>query len=214
MLAEPDVTLTDYCLAIECAVFAVILHRRPPALLRGWFVIFYAAVGAASLLGGTVHGFFPDPDSTGQRLLWPATLLAVGLAGLAIWGLAAGLQFARPTARLVTGAAGLAFLCYAAVVLFVSQGFWVAIVYYLPASAAFLAVLLARYARTSDRRLIPAMTGIVLSFAASAIQQLGIVVHPLYFDHNALYHLLQAVALLLIFLSARWLSGLPEDSAR
>ncbi len=216
MLAESDVTLTDYGLAIECAIFAVALRRRPPARpwLRRGFVIFYAAVGTASLLGGTVHGFFPDPESAGRRLLWPATLLAIGLAGLAIWGLAAGLQFAPRTARLAAGAAALVFLGYAAIVLFVSQGFWVAIVYYLPASAAFLAVLLARYARTSDRRLIPAMTGIVLGFAASAIQQLGIALHPLYFDHNALYHLVQAVALLLIFMSARWLSGLPEASTR
>ncbi len=38
---------------------------------------------------------------------------------------------------------------------------------------------------------------------AAGVQQLGIALHPVYFDHNALYHLIQAVAVLMLFLSAR-----------
>jgi len=38
---------------------------------------------------------------------------------------------------------------------------------------------------------------------ASYLQQRGVGLHPIYFNHNALYHALQAVALLLIFVARR-----------
>ncbi len=206
-MTEPDVTLTDYALALECGLFAVLLWRRearwPP--LRTWFVVFYGAIGAATLSGGTVHGFFLDPASTGNRILWPATLLAVGFAALAIWVLGAWILFSGRAARWISAAAALGFVAYAATVLFVSQAFWVAIVYYLPASTFLLVVFLVLYLRTSERRLLPGVAGIALTFVASAIQTLGIAIHPVYFNHNAFYHVVQAVALLLIFLTGRWL---------
>jgi len=61
-LTQPAVALTDYGLAIECAVFVLLLIRRDASdrTLRFWFVVFFAPIGGASLLGGTVHGFFPD----------------------------------------------------------------------------------------------------------------------------------------------------------
>jgi hypothetical protein len=46
---------------------------------------------------------------------------------------------------------------------------------------------------------------VALSFVAAAVQQTETSLHPLYFNHNALYHLIQAFALLLIFLAARGL---------
>ncbi len=38
---------------------------------------------------------------------------------------------------------------------------------------------------------------------AAAAQQAKIGINPRFFDHNALYHLLQAVALFMVFLAAR-----------
>jgi Family of unknown function (DUF6962) len=53
--------------------------------------------------------------------------------------------------------------------------------------------------------------GVVLSFVAAACQQLGIAVHPIYFDHNAVYHAIQALALALIFVGLQGLlSSTPE----
>ncbi|MGI8402023.1 MAG: tetratricopeptide repeat protein [Gemmatimonadaceae bacterium] len=49
-LTEPAVTLTDYALAIECAVFVLLLMRRDASdqTVRFWFVVFFASIGAAS----------------------------------------------------------------------------------------------------------------------------------------------------------------------
>lgn len=205
-MTEPDVTLTDYGLAIECAVFAYLLSRQPTERkdLRSWFVVFFGATGAATLAGGTVHGFFLDERTLGAVILWPATLLAIGMAPLAAWGIAATIQFRHPVARWFVIAAGAVFAGYAGTVLFVSQAFAVAVVNYLPA-ALFLALVFGlAYRRTRARAVLLGLIGLALTFMASAVQQTGIALHPVYFNHNALYHVIQGAALFLIFWSARW----------
>jgi hypothetical protein len=47
------------------------------------------------------------------------------------------------------------------------------------------------------------LSGMVLTLVAAAVQQRGIALHPVYFNHNALYHAIQAVALWLIYVYAR-----------
>jgi hypothetical protein len=205
LITEPDVTLTDYGLAIECAILAYLLWRRgdPKQPLRAWFILFFVSVGLASLLGGTVHGFFPEVEATGYRILWPATLLAIGVAALAGWGIGAWLQFPGPAAQRITSAAGLLLAGYAVLVVMVTQTFLAAIVFYLPAAAFLLMVLLLAYRRTRNRQALAGTIGLGLTFVASGVQQSGVGLHPVYFNHNALYHLIQAAALLLIFWSAR-----------
>jgi hypothetical protein len=206
MITEPDVTLTDYGLALECGVCAYLLWYRgdPAQRLRIWFTLFFGAVGLAALLGGTVHGFFLDVTTTGYRLLWPATLLAIGLAGLAAWGIAATIQFSGPAARAIPALAGILLAGYAALVISGMQEFLIAIAFYLPAAAFLLGVLVLTYRRTASRQVLAATAGLGLTLVASGLQQAGVGLHPLYFNHNALYHLIQAVALLLIFWGARW----------
>jgi hypothetical protein len=51
----------------------------------------------------------------------------------------------------------------------------------------------------------------VLTLVAAAVQQARIALHPTYFNHNALYHLLQAIALFLIFRAAIFLAPLPTS---
>ena len=90
-LLEPDVALTDFGLTIECLALAAWLHWRTPMNpMRTWFVIFFAALGIAALLGGITHGFLDDPRSTLYGLTWSATLLAIGIAGrlVLMWWLA------------------------------------------------------------------------------------------------------------------------------
>lgn len=76
--------LSDYGLTLESAILAMLTHRRNERTrLRGWVVLSCAASAMASLAGGTVHGFTANPGSRGHRILWPASLISVGVAGLA-----------------------------------------------------------------------------------------------------------------------------------
>jgi len=195
-VAEPDVTFTDYLLALETACFARIVLRRPTRRpsLRRWFAIFFGAASAASLAGGTVHGFFGGEETLGHRILWPASMIAIGGGAFALSAVGAELRFRPAVARRVTIAAATATAGYAAVILFVSHDFRVAVVAYLPAASFLLVVLVRRFGERRERDVLIGVAAIVLAFAAAGVQQGKVALHPRYADHNALYHLIQAVS--------------------
>ncbi len=204
-MTEPDVTLTDYALALECTLFAFLLLscRGSSAGLRPWFVVFFGSVAAASVCGGTVHGFFLDRETWGYAVLWRAMFLAVGVTALASWVLGARLLSSPRVARWITLAALVAFLVYSVIVLSRATEFWIALLMVFPAHVFLAAAFVRAYLRERHRSLRLAVCGFGLSFLASVLQQLGVGIHPSLFNHNALYHVLQAIALFLFFLGAR-----------
>ncbi|MEX2286615.1 MAG: hypothetical protein WD648_05960 [Planctomycetaceae bacterium] len=214
-MTEPDVALTDFAIALECVVFAVLLWRNRVRAtgLRFWFALFFASVSVASLCGGLVHGFFLDEQSRGQAILWPATLLAIGVAAFSAWAIGATLVFPPRVSRSVKVAAVGQLAIYSPVVLFHNQEFAVALVNNLPAIVFLLIVLVLAYRREKHQGLLLAAGGLALTLIGGLGQQLGIGIHPKYFNHNALYHVIQAVALFLFFLGGRGLLVEPDESA-
>ena len=206
MITEPDVTLTDYGLAAECALFTYLLYRwgdrQEP--LRTWFILFFGSGGVAALVGGTVHGFFLGTETAGNAILWRATLVAIGVTALAVWGIGARIQFSPGVARWISIVAVVEFVGYGSVVLFITQTFLVAVLNYLPATIFLFTVLFILYTRARERQALVGLGGVALTFVAAGVQQGRVALHPIYFNHNALYHLIQAVALFMIFWSARW----------
>lgn len=199
-MTDPDVTLTDYGLAILCAAFLWRLWRGRGLGLPGpWLALFFAGTGTAAVLGGTVHGFFPLEGTRTHDLLWTGTLIALGVAAFAAWGLGARLVLRDGLARGLIGLTALVFLGYVALVLAGYREFRVAILHYAPATVFLLLAVLVAHRRRPDPGFRLAAAGLVLSFVAAVLQQLGVGVHPVRLDHNALYHLLQAGALLLLY---------------
>ena len=206
MITEPDVTFTDYGLAIECALFSYLLYRRGgrPQPLRTWFALFFGSAGAAALTGGTVHGFFLDVETVGSAILWPATLVAMGVTALSVWAIGARIQFSARVARWISILAAVEFVGYSVVVSFIAQRFRIAVANYLPAAVFLFLVLAIVYNRTRERQVLVGLSGLMLTFVAAGVQQGGVALHPVYFNHNALYHVIQAVALFMLFWGARW----------
>jgi len=202
-LLEPDVSLTDFGLALECGGFAVWLLWRCRTLLSLSFAALFAAAGLGALLGGIEHGFLADDNSPVAQAVWTGTLIAIGIAALASWVVGALLVMSRAGALRVAKLAALLFVGYVAVILLVSQSFTVAIVYYLPAAAFLLIAFALAYRREQAGFLLAGLAGMVLTFVAAAVQQIRINLHPIYFDYNALYHSIQAFAFVLLFLAAR-----------
>lgn len=207
-LTEPAVALTDFALAIECAVFVLLLSRGDAGdrTLRLWFVVFFASAGMASLLGGSVHGFFPDKSSDGRRILWQATLLAILVTALAAWNIGAGLLLTERNASIVRRLAILQLVIFSFVVVFVRSEFSIAVVAYLPATLFLLIGLIDRYRSRRLPALRWGIAGLGMTFLAAAVQRLNVAIHPHYFDHNALYHVIQGAGLWMIFLGARCIS--------
>lgn len=202
-LLEPDVALTDFALALECAAFAWWLRpqRRRRNRRRFWFTAFFAALAAAALLGGSVHGFIADKHSALHDAIWCGTLIAIGLAAFTSWGIGATMILSKRHAAKAARAAAAIFAIYVCVVLIGYRDFSIAIIHYFPATLFLFTVMFLAWRRSRDAALFAGVVGVALTLAAAAVQQAGI--GWACFDHNALYHLMQALALGLIYLAAR-----------
>jgi len=209
IMTEPAITLTDYALAIECAVFVFALVRLDARdqTLRFWFIVFFASISAASVFSGSVHGFFLPASSRGRSILWPATLLSILVTSLAAWTIGAILLLDERGAALVRRLAIAQLMLFSLVVLFVTSKFYVAIIAYLPSTLFLLFALLTTYRRRPDAALRWGVVGLALTLGAAAVQQLHIGIHAVYFNHNALYHVIEGAALLMIFLAAKSISN-------
>lgn len=218
---EADVSLTDIGLALETAIFAVVLARQATGWtrLRGCGVAFFGSAAVASLAGAVDHGFLRrDGRETAHDIAWAVTLLAIGGSALTLAATGAELGFSRSASRRITAAAAVAAAAYAAVVLVAWQEFLVAILAYAPAALFLLAVFIRRYVESRERASLLGIAAVVLAFAAAAIQQLEIGIHDRYLGHNAIYHVVQATSFALLFAALRtylregvrnWSGGAP-----
>ena len=204
-MLEPDVTLTDYVLVVECTVFALILFSRlrvgSGSRITALFATVFAALSVASALGGTYHGFFSEAHSTLGDALWLGTLLSIGTVSFFNWLAAAEIQLTPPMRRVVFWVATLQLLGFAIYVTVVSRDFLIASANTAPA----MVFLLVGYVRVIRRgvgwQAWLGLLGLLLAFAGAAMQQMKIGFHPGYFNHNAVYHVVQFTAFALIFAS-------------
>ena len=198
---EPDVVLTDYVLAVESALFAWLLWREPLTVAgaQNPVVLFFAATAAASLAGGTVHGFFPGDRSQAGVVLWRTALVSLGIAALSAWTIGARMLFSPPTAETIEVAAAVAFLAYVTVIVAVNDSFRVAVANYLAVTFFLMVAFVAAYRSTREPAMAIGIAGLVLTVLAALAQQFHVSLHARYFNHNALYHAIQAVALFMIF---------------
>jgi len=220
-MTQAPVALSDFVLAFEATLFAGLINpvrREGPRPIRftnrtpiRWFELFFYAVAAASVLGGAVHGFVPHPVTVVQRMLWPATLIAVGAGAWAAWGIGACIQFLPAGARRVGWFATAGFLIYAGAIIFDSpagmRSFRAAIFNYLPAVLFLLTVFVSGYLRRRDPGYLLGALAMLLTLIAATLQQSNLAVEALGLTHNVLYHLIQGCGLLLLFLCARHLTG-------
>lgn len=204
-MLDPVVSLTDYAIAVESGILAALVWRKSWGASRLWFALFFAFVGVAAALGGTVHGFVADESTTTYAVMWRATLISIGGASLAAAMGAAKSGWGRAVQRAVAliTVGGLVIYCVA--VAFFTRQYLAAIIVYLPATLFLLVSFVAAYfrVRTAERerkRTLAGAVGMLLTFVAAGVQQSRIEVAGL--DHNALYHVIQAVALWLIYVGA------------
>ena len=193
-MREVDVTLTDFGLAALCAGFAGVLvgDGGEAALFAG----LYAALGLAAFLGALSHGWFWDRTRGIGRTNWLVTMLAIGVANTFLW-LIAGRIFD------VAGPWGMAialgqFVLYAGLALFVTRSFLLSSGFSLPPTLALLAAFV-----WTDNLLGAAGPVVAL---AGAVQQ-ALEIRGLGLTHNALYHVIQAVAFVLVFLAVPTVTG-------
>jgi hypothetical protein len=187
---EADVALTDFAIAVECAIFAAVIARKLTASgYRKWLIALFGSISAGALFGGLTHAYFPD-----NQVLWVTTMLAVGVSALACWNLAA--EVLEKPWRMFRIAVAAEFFVYATMVFAGWRAYKFVIVDYLPA-ALFLLVMCVVAIMGGKRSLAIVVIGLVLTFVAAGSQLMAVDVPGI--SHNALYHIVQGLALLMMF---------------
>jgi hypothetical protein len=211
---EGTTAATDAGLAALAWAGVLWLRRTTPSsLLRATWMAAIGTFGVAALLGAIAHGL---PWSAGAlKLLWQPLYLALGVAVAlfvmaavgAAWGDAAARR-ARPI--LLTAAAVFYLLTR-----LTGGDFLVFVIY----EGVGLLIALGVHARLAMRGRDGAgwiAAGLAVSLAAGAVQAADTITLRLVwtFDHNGVYHLIQAVGLGLLLAGLRRLLAAPESRAR
>ena len=178
-MSEPVTALTDYALASICIVLGLKLIR-----ISRWWATAFAALGAAALLGGTWHGFVHSV------LIWNATTQSGGVASFAMVVGSAVFSTKGALLRLLAGLACVKLVAFAAWMLYHDDFIWV---------VADTGLALAIVALLHLLRWNPWMlAGVAASVLAGLAQASGFALHE-HFNHNDLYHVVQAPAMFLLY---------------
>jgi len=194
-ITEPTTLLTDYLLAIECLILGVLLYKRSknetPILL--WSISFFA-IGLAAAAGGTYHGFVQSLSVPLSSALWKITLYSIGISTFCMLSgmILAALKGKVKTVFLILAA--IQFLGFAILITRTYEYKYV-IHDYVPAMAVILALCIYRLNKPYAIWII---AGILISFAAAGIQLSGFTIHK-NFNHNDLYHVIQMIAMYLLY---------------
>lgn len=170
MLTDPMALVTDSALGVAALLFASRLWRR-----RRMWALAFGATAVASLAGGVYHGFGDE-----WRVLWKVTVMAVGIAS---FFLLAG------THR------RLAAIAVVKLVIYVSWMIGHDDFVYVIADYGLTLILVALV--HPAKRWILGCIGV--SVIGALVQQSGFTIHPRWFDEDDLYHLIQIVALWMLY---------------
>jgi hypothetical protein len=208
---EPDVVITDLALAALGAWFGWRLWtgRRRTCSKSGSILIL--GLGSAAFWGAVFHAFFPEETATRAGFIaWIPVSLSIVVAAAAMLDMALrillpGMAHGVRLLLLATYAAG-----FAAVVLLVDESFSSIVRFYVPALLLFLAGAGLQAVR-SGSGWSWIIAGLLVSVGAALMQQAEVSLDPRYFDHNAVYHVLQSIALVILYHGFR---DLPEVTGR
>ena len=173
---EPMTLVTDYLLAVAAAFFA----RKLWSVHRLWALAFaFTALG--SFLGGTYHGLLQSPA------LWKAVVFSIGIASFFLLAGSGRALAVIAVVKLVTYCSWMIF----------HDGFeWVIVDYGVTLLLAGVAALVRRDGSASW-----VWGSIGVSVVGALVQQGGWAPHR-HFNHNDLYHVIQLVALWMLYRAA------------
>lgn len=207
---DPDVVFTDLALAMLSGYLAWRLwtlpgerrFQRSGALLMG-------ALASAAFGGAIFHGFFPaGTGNLSGSIAWSPVVLSIVLAAAVMLEL--GLRILLPRLPVVAHRAVIAVYAagFAGVALLVDQSFTSIVYFYVPALLLLLVATSAQaiHSRGAGWSLIA--IGLLTSAGAATLQQAKLAIHPVYFDHNAVYHVVQSIAVLFLYFGWRRAPGI------
>jgi uncharacterized protein DUF6962 len=202
---DPDVALTDLGLAMLGAYLGWRLWSAPGrSTLRRTGAILMGGLASAALWGAVFHAFFPVGTATLPGFLaWVPVALSIVVAASAMLELSLRLLLPRIQFRIRRSIVAAYAVGFAVVVLFVHESFGSIVYFYTPALILLLIAAGQQAIRSRGTGWTLIATGLILSAGAAMLQQAKVAVHPVYFDHNAVYHVVQGIALVFLYFGCR-----------
>jgi hypothetical protein len=203
-IAEPMTVFTDYGLAAVGVALALRLERRADGhLSRRLWAACFLAVALAAVAGGTSHGWAPRMGEAARAALWLLTYALVGLGnffiltGAVVAAVRGGVRTALTLALVLRFAIWFAFISMRPDFRYV--------VYDYAGTLLGLLVFAAWLARRRRPGAWWIVAGVLVSLGGALVQRGGHGPHP-DFNHNDLFHVIQAVGLYLYFRAGRLLA--------
>ena len=210
---DPDVACTDLGLAILGGYLGWRLWNGPgPRMLLRTGALLMGGLASAALWGAVFHAFFPAGTATPAGfLVWVPVALSIVVAASVMLELSLRLLLPRMHSRVRRLIVATYALGFAVVVLLVHESFSSIVYFYTPALVLLLIAAGQEALRSRDAGWTLITAGLILSAGAAMLQQAKVSVHPVYFDHNAVYHVVQAIALVFLYFGWRR-APLPPDA--
>jgi hypothetical protein len=195
-ILEPMTVVTDGALALANALFGFLLLKMRGVAARFWAAGFLA-LSAAAFCGGVYHGFGPALGKPAAAVIWEATEFSIGIGNLCLLLAVVELYAAGSWLRWLRILACVKFLAYA-IGASLSDDFGLAIAD--SGATLLLSAGLAARALRLWHHLAAGwlLAGYGVSILAAAAQMSELQLHE-YFNHNDLYHLVQLIAMALLY---------------
>ena len=210
-IAEPMTVFTDYVLAAVAVALALSLERRAEGhLSRRLWAACFVAVAIAAVAGGTWHGWGPRMGEGPRAALWLVTYALVGLGnsliltGAAVAATRGAVRIALTLAFVLRFAIGFASLAARPDFRYVVYDYAGTLV-----GLLVFAAWLARHRRPGASWIV---AGVLASLGGALVQRGGRGPSPS-FNHNDLFHVIQAVGLYLYFRGGRLLADARARAA-
>ena len=196
-----DVVITNGIVALLSFYFGMALLSSPTMHydLRRLLVGSFLSIAAASIAAGYFHGWLQEGTDSLRPLAWRAVVLFIGLTGFYMWRLLAFFVLPQRWRRVGDIFTVLLLVGYCYFVTNERDDFMVAVLFYLPAVVLLMFTFLIKWLAKKDARYIRGFLGLFVTIVASAAQASKFDIDPVYFSHNAIYHLIQALGLYLFY---------------
>jgi hypothetical protein len=210
---DPDVVLTDLALALLGAYLGWRLAKSPGrGTLTTSGVVIMSALASAAFWGATFHAFFPAGTRTRPGFIaWIPVVLSILAVAAALLDLGLRISAPRLPPRVRRAMVATYAAAFAAVALLVDESFRTIVLFYAPTLVLILIVAGWQAVRTRSAGWTLIAVSFAISVLAAALQQARVSIHPEYFDHNAVYHVLQGIGLVLLY---RGFRRVPEQGVR
>ena len=194
IFTEPATLLTDYALGVLTAVLGVRLVRRGGALRQTAVTLWgtsFLVTSVGAICGGTYHGFTSQLGAWGSAALWKTSVYAIGL-GSVLLVFATLVATISPPLRFWLLAVALVKAVFYAAWMTTHDDFKYVIYAYVSDMLAVLLLHGWRGLREKEKDARWIVAGMGVSFLGAAVQQSGGGLHR-HFNHNDLYHTIQAL---------------------